>query len=70
MATDLTALHDRLGGGDLSALNKLDEADVERLCQLFDAARTQQAETLQQASEQALKHIPALLRPAVRKLLF
>ncbi|RZO84931.1 MAG: hypothetical protein EVA65_07930 [Oceanococcus sp.] len=70
MAADLSELKTRLGDAELGALAELDESDVARLCQLFDAAREHQATTLQQASEQALKHIPALLRPAVRKLLF
>ncbi len=67
---DLTDLQARLGGADLSALQALNEQDAARLSVLIEHACEHQSETLKQASEQALKHIPALLRPAVRKLLF
>lgn len=69
---DLSALRERLGvsGGALPVLDGLDQADVERLCGLVDKARQRQGKDLESASEEALKHVPALLRGAVRKLLF
>ena len=70
LASDLSSLRQRLGGADLAALKALDEADIARLSGLMDSAQSHQAQALQKASEQALTHIPALLRGAVRKLLF
>ncbi len=66
----LDELQQRLGGAQLSFADKLDEGDRERLVKLFDRASQQQAEALRAASEDALKHVPALLRGTVRKLLF
>lgn len=67
---DLKELQQRLGGVELSFADKLDASDIERYGDLLAQASQQQAQTLQQASEDALKHVPALLRGAVRKLLF
>ena len=70
--TDLAALTADLGEGiqQIEGLHDLDQADVERLQGLFQQALTQQKQQVEQASEQALTHVPALLRKAVRKLLF
>lgn len=70
MSSELSDLQARLGGADVTALQALSSADLARFSGLIEHACEHQTETLKQASEQALKHIPALLRPAVRKLLF
>lgn len=73
MATpDLSALRELMGTAaeQLPPLGALDQADAERLAALLATAHEQQKEMIQEASEEALGHVPALLRKAVRKLLF
>lgn len=67
---DLKELQQHLGGVELSFADKLDAGDIDRYGDMLTQASRQQAHTLQQASEESLKHVPALLRGAVRKLLF
>lgn len=55
--------------GELPVLDALSADQMATLIQLIEAARAQQGTALQAASEQALSHVPALLRGAVRKLL-
>ena len=52
-----------------ASLARLDGADRERLAGLLQTARREQGRMIAEASEEALSHVPALLRPAVRKLL-
>ena len=69
---DLSALEADLGTSldGIKGLKGLDQADVDRVQGLLHKAIAQQKREVEEASEQALTHIPALLRGAVRKLLF
>ncbi|MGJ8667844.1 MAG: hypothetical protein ACSHXK_00020 [Oceanococcus sp.] len=69
---DLSALEADLGNSldGIAGLKGLDQADVDRIQALMNNAIEQQKRDVAEASEQALKHVPALLRGAVRKLLF
>ena len=70
MAEDQMAqLKAALGGQDLDELSALGEDQQKALLALIEAAQRQQGEELQKASEEALSHVPALLRGAVRRLL-
>lgn len=66
------SLNDWLGDEPAArrATDALDSADRERLLALAEQAHRKQTATLIEATEASLKHVPALLRPAVRKLLF
>lgn len=50
-------------------VGRLSEAQAQVLLDLLDVARERQRAALAQASEQSLRHVPALLRPAVRRVL-
>ncbi|MGH8504445.1 MAG: hypothetical protein ACRETM_00600 [Stenotrophobium sp.] len=54
---------------ELSALDALDGAQLQSLLQGFRGAQTRQRADMQKAIDGALKHIPALLRGAVLKIL-
>lgn len=66
----LDNLKQKLAGADVSFAKDLDGGDIERYIGLLDAAQDHQAQSLREAAEESLKHVPRLLRPAVRKLLF
>lgn len=73
MATpDLSELRELMGPAaeQLPALQGLDQSDADRLAGLLSSAQQKQREMILEASEEALGHVPALLRKAVRKLLF
>lgn len=73
MATaDLSALRELMGpaAAQLPPLWSLDQPDADRLAGLLRSAQQQQRQMILEASEEALGHVPALLRKAVRKLLF
>lgn len=58
--------------GDTAAVDvvgRLSESQAQALLDLLDAARERQHTALAEASEQSLRHVPALLRPAVRRVL-
>jgi hypothetical protein len=63
------SLQRELGGADLPDLSALSGAEQDRLVALIQTARRNQKAQLAQAMEDALSHIPALLRGAVRKVL-
>lgn len=63
-----TALRRRLGD-DVRALDELPDEAVTALKAAFDDARRRQGRALTAASEEALGHLPLLLRGAVRKVL-
>lgn len=63
-----TALRRRLGD-DVRALDELSDEAVAALGAAFDDARRRQGRALSAASEEALGHLPLLLRGAVRKVL-
>ncbi len=69
---DLSAWDAQLPGlaQKLPDLDGLDQADIQRLEALILQAQAQQAASLAAATEESLSHVPALLRGAVRKLLF
>lgn len=58
------------GAAELPPLKHLDEAQIKALIEAVQAARQQQRKTLNKAMEDALGHVPMLLRGAVRKLFF
>lgn len=60
-------LRDRLG--DLGAIERLDDAQAEALRDAIAEARKTQARTLAAARDDALGHIPRLLRGSVRRVL-
>jgi hypothetical protein len=69
MSTDrLKALDEQLGAPAPRALAELTDAQVRDLADSIRAARHAQAAELAAAGEQALRHIPKLLRGPVRKV--
>lgn len=58
------------GAAGLPALDKLSESDLRKLAEIYRASRLRQRQTLNQAMEDALGHVPLLLRGAVRKIMF
>jgi hypothetical protein len=69
MSTDrLKALDEQLGAPAPRALADLTDAQVRDLADSIRAARHRQAAELAAAGEQALRHIPKLLRGPVRKV--
>ena len=54
---------------ELAALQALDTAQLQTLLQGFRTAQTRQRADMEQAIQNALKHIPALLRGTVLKIL-
>ena len=69
---DFSALEADLGQdlNRIDGLQGLDQSDVDRLQGLVKDALRQQSEQIAEASEEALQHVPALLRGTLRKLLF
>lgn len=58
-----------LSAADVSAFDPLTEAQAAFLVQSFEAAQQHQAEALEQAIEEGFRHLPALLRGPVRRIL-
>jgi hypothetical protein len=70
MSTDrLNALEEQLGAKPPEALSALTDRQVRDLVGAVKEARHRQAAELAAASEQALRHIPKLLRAPLRKML-
>ncbi|HWU69439.1 MAG TPA: hypothetical protein VN046_11200 [Stenotrophobium sp.] len=55
--------------GELSALDALDAAQLQNLLQGFRNAQSRQRADMQKAIDGALRHIPALLRGTVLRIL-
>ncbi len=58
-----------LTGDTRSRIAGLDAADRQQLQRLIADAQAQQERSLQQATDTALKHVPALLRGPIRRIL-
>ncbi len=58
------------GAGKLPDLSSVPDPALNAFIAAVQAARRQQRKLLQDSSEHALRLVPALLRPAVRKILF
>jgi hypothetical protein len=65
----LKALERQLGAAAPAGLARLSSAQLEDLAGAVAEARHRQAAELQAAGDQALRHIPRLLRIAIRKVL-
>lgn len=65
----LAALSRELGGRALPDLSPLSAADIVTLAESLRRARSNQETQLQRAFDDALGHIPLLLRGPVRKIL-
>ncbi len=65
----IQALEAQLQGPVPGALHDLDDRHLTDLAQAIRTARHRQAAELQEAGDQALKHIPRLLRVPIRKAL-
>jgi hypothetical protein len=65
----IQALEAQLQGPVPGALHDLDERHLSDLADAIRAARQRQAAELEAAGEQALRHIPRLLRVPIRKAL-
>ncbi len=50
-------------------VERLDRAQIEQLAKLVRDARQSQSEALERAGDDALKHVPRLLRKAVERIL-
>ncbi|WP_405493968.1 hypothetical protein [Streptomyces sp. NBC_00096] len=73
MRTDeeMGRLSGELGGARPPAsFAELDAGELARLAEALKAERARQADGLNEAAEEALKLVPALVRGAVRKVLF
>jgi hypothetical protein len=57
-------------GTDLDVLGELTENETTELLSLFQTAKRGQRESLDAALEQALAHLPWLVRGPARKILF
>ena len=70
MSTDrLKALEEQLGEAPPEELGRLTDTQLSDLAGAVREARHRQAAELAAASEQALRHIPKLLRVPLRKVL-
>ncbi|MGH8461550.1 MAG: hypothetical protein ACRESS_08100 [Stenotrophobium sp.] len=69
--TELEQLGSALGkpAAELAALETLNTAQLQALLQGFRTAQTRQRADMQKAIDGALKHIPALLRGTVLRIL-
>ncbi len=65
----LSTLNHTLGRPLPAALDKLDAQELGLLNQAVSTLKTEQSQHMRQAMEEALKHVPALLRGTVRKIL-
>jgi len=62
------ALREQLGTSPPASLRELDRQHLEDLTESIQAARSRQAEALQDAGDRALRHVPRLLRGPVRRV--
>jgi hypothetical protein len=67
-ADALRALEDEIRGAAPPTVAALDPAQVDDLAQAVAEARRRQAAEIAAAGDQALSHIPRLLRVAIRKV--
>jgi hypothetical protein len=65
----LAALEAQLGGPPPDGLMQLSDDQLRDLAQAIADARRRQAAEIEAAGEQALKHIPRLLRVPIRRVL-
>lgn len=63
------ALSDELGGSLPEGLEQLDDDELGELADALRTARERQAAVLEQATDEALGHVPRLLRGPVRRIL-
>lgn len=64
-----SSLRDELGG-DLAALDLLTEQESADILELLQEARRGQKKSLDAALDEALGHLPRLIRGSARKMLF
>lgn len=71
-SSDLEALRAALGPGapQLPDLSTVPEPALAAFLEAVRGAKHQQRQLLEQSAEHSLRLVPALLRPAVRKVLF
>jgi hypothetical protein len=67
-ADGLQMLERELGGSAPPGVAELDSVHLEHLAAAVAAARRRQAAAAAAASDQALQHVPRLLRTAIRKV--
>ncbi|MGI8921340.1 MAG: hypothetical protein ACR2HD_06655 [Solirubrobacteraceae bacterium] len=65
----LRALRGQLGSAPPKGVRALDDEALAQLADAIHGARRRQAAALETAGKEALDHIPALLRGAVRRML-
>lgn len=58
-----------LGAAPARGVEALDDAELDQLAALVEDARAAHVQVLRDASDEALSHVPRLLRPAVRRVL-
>ncbi len=61
-------LREVLDGLEPAGFEELADADVRHLVTAIHAVREKHREDLARATEDALRHVPRLVRPAVRKI--
>ena len=64
----MTALEAQLRAAPPAGVAKLEAAHLEHLAGSIRAARRRQGEELEAAGDQALRHVPKLLRGPIRKI--
>jgi hypothetical protein len=70
MARAVDTLEDELGAPVPEGLEVLSAAELQKLAGLLAAAKSRQAQELEQGLEESLNIVPRLLRGPVRKILF
>ncbi|GEM_PF-1815282 len=68
--TALENLSRALGAEPPAELAQLDEDELQQLAEAVESMHQHQEQALEYAMEQALSHIPAMLRKTVRRILF
>ena len=68
MGTGRKALEAQLGGREVPPLAGVDDASLDDLARAVAEARRRQAAEIAAAGDQALRHVPRLLRVAIRKV--
>ena len=65
----LRRLEEALDAPPAAGVEALDDAELDALATLVLDARAAHVQVMRDASEEALSHVPRLLRPAVRRVL-
>jgi hypothetical protein len=65
----MAALRAELGGSGAEGLQALDDEELQALTSTVRAAKRHQSAALNAAAQQALGHVPALLRGPIRRIL-